>query len=195
MLPLNPTLESLYRSHVRELQGFTRRRVGTDEAEDIVQDTYLHALQSGGVASTRHARAYLYRIAANLTVDATRKARVRSRYAEARTSIEEPGEQSHDGEAEAEAVVQLHQLCALLDELPSPCRNACLLHWINDLSHSETALRLGVTVRTVERHLLKAREHLQRRAGWIRHQGDGCPVQHKGGRGSRRGAAAAAHNR
>lgn len=165
MLPLNATLESLYRSHARELRAFTRRRVGAHEAEDIVQDAYLHALQEGSVLSSRHPRAYLFRIAANLTIDATRKARVRSRYAENKTMFQISDESAHETEATIESLIELRQLCAHLDGLPLPCRNAFLLYWISDLDHSETARRLGVTVRTVERHLLKAREHLQRRVG------------------------------
>lgn len=164
MLALNAAVESLYRSHAGELKAFTRRRIGALEAEDIVQDAYLHALEQGNVASTRQPRAYLFRIAANLTIDATRKARVRSRYAGAK-AIQAPGACAHEGEATVESFVELRQLCAHLDDLPPPCRKAFLLYWIDDLDHSETARRLGVTVRTVERHLSRAREHLERRVG------------------------------
>lgn len=164
MLSLNTTLESLYRSHARELRAFTRRRVGTNEAEDIVQDAYLHALQQGSVASTRRPRAYLFRIAANLTIDATRRARVRSRYADEK-AIQSPCGGVHEGASAIENLVELRQLCQQLDDLPPPCRKAFLLYWIDDLDPSEAAQRLGVTVRTVERHLSKAREHLQRRGG------------------------------
>jgi RNA polymerase sigma factor (sigma-70 family) len=162
MFPLKAALERLYHSHAHELRAFTRRRVGAQEAEDIVQEIYLRALQEGGVASARHPRAYLYRIAANLTVDATRKAQVRARYAE-NGAMELPGAEAQENAAAIENVVELRQLCAHLDELPPPCRKAFLLCWLSDLDASEAAKRLGVTVRTVERHISKAREHLRRR--------------------------------
>jgi DNA-directed RNA polymerase specialized sigma24 family protein len=43
-------LAGLYETYARELHGFARRRVGRQEAEDIVQDTYLHLQR--GVAAT-----------------------------------------------------------------------------------------------------------------------------------------------
>jgi RNA polymerase sigma factor (sigma-70 family) len=163
MLSLNTSLESLYRIHARELRGFTRRRVGTHEAEDVVQDAYLHALQEGGIASFGHPRAYLFRIAANLTVDAKRKARVRSRYARDVALLQASNGDPCSTGSKIEHAIELGQLCRILDELPSPCRKAFILYWLNDLSHLETARRLGVTVRTIERHLSRARDHLRRR--------------------------------
>jgi RNA polymerase sigma factor (sigma-70 family) len=165
MLPLHTDLETLYRAHARKLRGFTRRRVGAQEAEDVVQEAYLHALEEGGVASSTYPRAYLFRIAANLTIDATRKAKVRLRYAESMKTLQFPIEDASRPGATIEHLVELGQLCAILGELPSPCRKAFILYWLHDLTHLETARRLGVTVRTVERHLLKAREHLRRRVG------------------------------
>jgi RNA polymerase sigma factor (sigma-70 family) len=165
MLQKNTTLESLYRLHARELRCFARRLVGAQEAEDIVQDAYLHALQRGDVLSSSYPRAYLFRIVANLTIDSLRKARVRLHCPEIQATLQILSEDIHDGEMTNENLIEFRQSCAFLDELPAPCRNAFILYWITDLSQSETAGRLGVTVRTVERHLLRAREHLQRRAG------------------------------
>ncbi|PWB82458.1 MAG: RNA polymerase subunit sigma-24 [Methylocystaceae bacterium] len=163
MVSLNTTLERLYRSHAGELRAFTRRRVGAQDAEDIVQDAYLRALQEGDVASIHCHRAYLFRIAANLTIDAARKAQVRARYADGEGNAPATTEPEQQSEAAIEAFVELRQLCAHLDELPPPCRKAFLLFWLDDLDHSETALQLGVTVRTVNRYLSRALEHLQRR--------------------------------
>ena len=47
MYAANTALAGLYETYARELHGFARRRVGRQEAEDIVQDTYLHLLQRG----------------------------------------------------------------------------------------------------------------------------------------------------
>jgi RNA polymerase sigma factor (sigma-70 family) len=165
MLQRNTTLESLYRSHLRELQRFVRRHMGIHEAEDIVQDAYLHALQKGDVVCSAHPRAYLFRIAANLMIDALRKTRVRMCCAEIQSTLHILFEEAHDGDLATESVIQLRQVCSFLDELPAPCREAFLLYWVADLDQAETAGRLGVTTRTVERHLQRAREHLQRRAG------------------------------
>src|ERR1700730_15554026 len=66
MSPGDAALADLYQGHATELNGFARRRVGRQEAEDVVQDTYLHLLQRGTAATLEPPRAYLFRIAANL---------------------------------------------------------------------------------------------------------------------------------
>jgi len=50
MYAANTALAGLYETHAGELHGLARRRVGRQEAEDIVQDTYLHLQR--GVAAT-----------------------------------------------------------------------------------------------------------------------------------------------
>ena len=69
MYGANTALAGLYETHARELQSFARRRVGRQEAEDIVQDTYLHLFQRGTAGTLERPRPCLYRIAANLAVD------------------------------------------------------------------------------------------------------------------------------
>jgi Sigma-70, region 4 len=49
---------------------------------------------------------------------------------------------------------------------PSPnCRDAFLLNRIEDLSHAEIAARLGVSVRTIDRHMARAVGHLREHFG------------------------------
>jgi RNA polymerase sigma factor (sigma-70 family) len=165
MPPLNLVVENLCRFHGRELHDFLVRRVGAQQADDIAQEAYVHALQQNDIALAREPKAYLFCIAANLAIDAKRRERVRSRYAEDEGKLHVLVGNAHSSEVAIEVSVELRQLCAFLDELSPQCRNAFFLYWINDLNHSETARRLGVTVRTVQRHLLKAHEHLRRRAG------------------------------
>jgi RNA polymerase sigma factor (sigma-70 family) len=163
MLSLNETLEHLYRSHARELKAFARRRVGPLEAEDIVQEAYVRALQEGRIASLPCQRAYLFHIAANLTVDSARKAQVRSRYAVDPANGSSSPEQAQEPESSIENYAELRRLCAHLEDLSPMCREAFLLYWVKDLDQSETARRLGVTVRTVNRYLSRAFEHLHSR--------------------------------
>ena len=59
------------------MHGFARRRVGRQEAEDVVRDAYLHFVQRGTAATLEQPRAYLIRTAANLAGDFARKAKIR----------------------------------------------------------------------------------------------------------------------
>ena len=62
--------EELYERHYRELSGFARRMSGSPElGEDLVQDTFLRALQNPGILedlTPSKQRAWLYRTLKNL---------------------------------------------------------------------------------------------------------------------------------
>ncbi|MGH6851603.1 MAG: RNA polymerase sigma factor [Methylocella sp.] len=161
MSAANAALTDLYQAHASELQGFARRRAGRQEAEDVVQDTYLHLLQRGTAATLEHPRPYLYRIAENLTVDLARKAKIRLRYAGEGCALACNAEAPQNPEAAAGGAMELRRLHAALSELPPLCRDAFLLNRIEDLTHAEIAGRLGVSVRTIDRYMVKAWEHLR----------------------------------
>ena len=57
--------------------------------------------------------------------------------------------------------MELRRLQASLSKLPPLCRDAFLLNRIEELSHAEIAARLGVSVRTIDRHIARAWEHLR----------------------------------
>ncbi|SFK12240.1 RNA polymerase sigma factor [Methylocapsa palsarum] len=156
-------LESLYQAHARELQGFARRRVGREEAEDVVQDAYLHLLQKEHFETLDHPRAFLFRIASNLSVDTLRKIKTRSRHAEFEFALQETGCCVVDPESAAENAAEVRHFQASLDELPCVCKQTFVLSRIEGFTHSEIAARLNISVRTVDRHLVKATTHLRRR--------------------------------
>lgn len=161
----NSALAGLYQSFAGELHSFARRRVGRQEADDIVQDTYLHLLQRGSAASLEHPRPYLYRTAANLSVDYARKTRVRLRYLSAETEFSFGAEGSHGPEAAGGAKLELQRIQAALDQLPQLCREAFVLNRVEGLSRAEVALRFGVSVRTIDRHVARASAHLRMALG------------------------------
>ena len=168
MSALNAALAGLYQAHATELHEFARRRVGRQEAEDVVQDTFLHLLQRGNAATLEHPRPYLFRIAANLAVDLARKTKVRLRYAGDGFALACHAEAPPSPEAAAGGAMELRRQQASLRELPPLCRDAFLLNRVEDLTHGEIAERLGVSERTIDRHIVKAWEHLRG------HFGRGC---------------------
>ncbi len=161
MSAANAALAGLYQAHATELNGFARRRVGRQEAEDVVQDAYLHLLQRGTAATLEQPRAYLFRIAANLAVDFARKARTRLRYAGEGLDFDVDAAAAADPEATAGAAMELARLRACLSKLPPACREAFLMKRIEGLTHAEIAEKLGISVRTVDRFMVRAWEHLR----------------------------------
>ncbi len=157
-------LGALYQDYAPALRRFARRRVGMQESEDMVQDIYLHALQRVDVATLDSPRAYLFRIAANLSVDAMRRDRIRSRYAEEAARDADQAERSNSGDAIA-TLMEFQKLRAALERLPPLYREILLLKRLEHLTSAEIAARVGVSVRTVERHLARANDEIRRDLG------------------------------
>jgi RNA polymerase sigma-70 factor (ECF subfamily) len=156
MYAANTAIAGLYQAYSRELHAFARRRAGRQEAEDIVQDAYLHLLQRGTAATLEHPHSYLYRTAANLAVDLARKAKVRLRHLQEETQFFCNAEGPPSPEAAAGSTLELQQLKDALSALPPICREA---FWLNRLE-GEIAKRLGISVRTIDRQMARAAAHL-----------------------------------
>jgi RNA polymerase sigma factor (sigma-70 family) len=165
MSTANAALAGLYQAHANELHGFARRRAGRQEAEDVVQDAYLHLLQRGTAGTLEHPRAYLFRIAANLAVDLARKTKIRLRYAGEGFALACNAEARASPEAAAGGAMELRRLDACLCELPPLCRDAFLLNRVEELTHAEIAGKLGVSERTIDRYMVRAWDHLREHSG------------------------------
>jgi RNA polymerase sigma factor (sigma-70 family) len=165
MSAANTALAGLYRSHAPELHGFARRRVGRQEAEDVVQDAYLHLLQRGTAATLEQPRAYLFRITANLAVDFARKAKIRLCYAGEAFELGVNAVAPANPEAATGASMELARLQASLSKLPPLCREAFLLNRVEGLTHAEIAGRFGVSVRTIDRFMVRAWTHVRSHFG------------------------------
>jgi RNA polymerase sigma factor (sigma-70 family) len=61
-----------------------------------------------------------------------------------------------DPEAHADAVGQLERLSVALEQLPEQCRRAFLLNRLEGLTHAQIATQLGVSTKTVQRHIERA---------------------------------------
>lgn len=148
--------------------GFVRRMVQSgEEAEDITQEVFIRAFQGMGRFDGRSSlRTWLFRIAYNLCVDASRK---RTRSAQ-ELSLED-GETSEtlevsDGRWNPETVVLDDELMSVVERavgtLSEKLRTVLLLHDKEELGYDELAGMLGIPVGTVKSRLFLARAHVQK---------------------------------
>ena len=146
-------LDFLFNSYGKELLAFAGQRFGSEGAEDLVQETYIRMLQHPDPESIENPRAFLYQIAANLSIDQHRKQAVRDRvhYQDIQTETPEDHLAAHQ---------ELDQLNAMLMELPELTRYAFVLHRLEGMSHNEVAIRLGISVRNSERYVARAARHI-----------------------------------
>lgn len=151
-------LSCLFAEAQDDLAAFVSRRVGAQDAADVLQDTWLKLHEHGDMGTWREPRAVLFTTAGNLAVDHWRQ---RYRHAQHFDGGEAPEVASPV--PGPEAVVgdrrQAERLVAVLDELSCECRQAFLMNRLEGMTHREIAGRLGICTRTVQRHIERALGH------------------------------------
>lgn len=153
------SLQDLFQRHERDLYASVARRVSATDAEDVVQDAYLHLLERGDLDSLREPRPYLFRTAHNRATDAWRRTHARPiEVGEPRQANGVP-DPAPGPEAVADGWLRLRSFLTALDELPEPLRHALVLNKYEGLTHAEIAARLGVSTKTVRRYLTRAVEY------------------------------------
>jgi RNA polymerase sigma factor (sigma-70 family) len=150
-------LAGLYASEQGRLRLFVKRLVGNRAtAEDLVHDAFLNLLRGTQTPEIENSRSYLTRTAKNLAIDHLRRQRARSLY----TGELGPADVPVCDQPLPDAVVQGRQelatLRAVIDRLPTKCRVVFLLSRDHGLTMRQIAERLGITEKTVEKHLMRA---------------------------------------
>ncbi|MFC4783985.1 RNA polymerase sigma factor [Nocardioides sp. MAHUQ-72] len=153
--------------HAPEILRYLTRRVGAQEAEDLLSQTFLVALERRGSfqATAQSARPWLYGIASNLLLR-RRRDEVRFLRALARIPVD-PGVTIFEeaSAARLDAAEQAAGLAARLVDLSPGDRNVLLLVAWTELSHDEIAAALEIPVGTVKSRLHRARRKLRDHIG------------------------------
>lgn len=157
MSPDRAPVQQLYRSHHSWLQGWLYRRVNDRcDAADLSQDTFVKLLTHTPPAELREPRAYLATIARRLLLNLYRRRSLERAYLEALASL--PEEEAPSAEYHAAVLEALHRVDQVLARLPAKARRAFLMSQLEGSSQEEIALSMAVSVRTVQRWLLRAYE-------------------------------------
>ena len=131
------------------------------EAEDVVQDAFLRVLQrQHELDAILDLRPWLVRIAWNLALDRTRRARPNQMddlFAASLVAADLPADQ-----ALAESG-QIKQVLRAMERLPKQERQALLLSAMDELSTVEIGAVLGRSESSVRSLLFRARAHLRQR--------------------------------
>lgn len=163
----NPAVEigRLFDDYAAPLHRYLARRIGAEQAHDLVSETFLVALDrwSGYDPARGAARSWLYGIATNLlrrfVRQEVRRLRATAR-AVARGAVAEPG---HDGRVaeRVDASVLAGRLAGALAMLADGDRDVLLLTSWAGLDSNEVAEALGIPVGTVRSRLHRVRTWLR----------------------------------
>lgn len=154
------TVEHSFLGSVPQLRGYIRKILPgaryTDDIEDIMQEVFLRAYSAKKKEKLAFARAYLFRIARNVSFD---------RYKNLKKNLEVVVEDFvldrviDDVGSQEDILIERERLKSLNDamaSLPPKCRTAFFLRHFEGLSHREIAKAMAISTSTVEKHLAKA---------------------------------------
>lgn len=156
-----------YRRHYPALLSFVRRRVTSDsEAADIAQEAYLRVLRYRNEQDVAALKSLLFQIALNLLSDQARRARTEHRTGQVPIEDELPVFADEPSQYRQVAGTQmLRRALAAVGNLPRKCREVFVLRRLHGLSLQQTADRLGITTKAVERHMTRAIRECRQKVG------------------------------
>jgi len=151
-------LHVLYSEHNGWLKSWLRTRIGnTSDAADLAQDTFVRLLASRDVGKIREPRSYLSTIARALMIDKFRRRALEQAYLEALALRAEPLDISP--ETRLMILETLVAIDTTLDGLGARTRQIFLAVQLEGLSYVAIAERMGVSVTTVKKHVIRAMTH------------------------------------
>lgn len=150
-------LTELYRQRHKSLERYLRRFLGNgDDAADASQEAFLRAYAAEIGNATPMSEALLYTVARNLALTELRKRTFR-----ATDTMEDMSDlHLHDPSGGPEAHLERQQMIAAvelaMDRMAPKCLEVFRLRKIEDASHAAIAKQLGISTKTVERHMTQA---------------------------------------
>lgn len=146
--------------YYQELVYYVQKMIGDkDKAKDVVQESYTRILDAKIVTPIENQRAFLYKLARNIVFDLSRREKHSAsiEYEEEIYSIpkEEQPEEKLLEENQQELLFQI------LETIPPKNAQAFVLHVFEGLSRKEIALKMGISVAAVEKHIIRASEKIK----------------------------------
>jgi RNA polymerase sigma-70 factor (ECF subfamily) len=152
---------------------FMRRTGSAQEAEDLTQETFTRLIGSNTFDQAEEARAFVFRVASNLLRDRARSAARLRRYPTtlidtvAGNDFEPRLVEGLDPERVLIAKEDLAEVLACLNELGERTKNIFVLFRLEGMKQKAIAAIYGISVSTVEKHVMAAVLHLAKRFGSI----------------------------
>ena len=179
-------------AHERALMHYLQRCwPHRDELHDLRQEIYVRIYEAAARSRPTAPKAFLFATARHLMADRARRGKV--------VSIEPVGDFDPSNVYLIDEVSPerwtgtrqaLRRLVEALDRLPGRCREVVWLRRVEELSQNEVAQRLGISGRTVEKHLAKGMrliaDHLYGGGPLprpARRRGEGAGMEHEHGHG------------
>lgn len=144
---------NLFLGNKSDLLRYLTRKVGPDEAPDLLQEIFVRALRHERFSIVADPAAFLKQIAVNLARDFARRRRTERNYIQF-------GDDHFDvpsDDARPEDLIDYERKARLLEAaietMPPKCREVFKLHIHNNVSFHDIARELQISDRMVRKHL------------------------------------------
>ena len=143
---------AIYSRYSGWLKARLVRRYGLQDAEDLLQETWLRLAPYQNAQEIRHPQALLMRIASNLAADRAARRNHRSRQA---ADVSQSHGWGYELPTQADEVL----VRQLVLSLPVPLRDVFVLSRFGGLTNTQIGEQLGISPKTVEWRMTKALAH------------------------------------
>ncbi|OCA76938.1 hypothetical protein BBI01_00285 [Chryseobacterium artocarpi] len=162
----NNDWQKIYSEYSPKLLGICRRYIqDTHAAEDIIQDSFITAIQNAHqLKDEKMLFAWLKKIVVNNALQHLRKSSKETFITEEPSEIPETSFVMNNNEEKKHVLTYdftQEELLSSIDSLPHHHKSVFNLYFIENYSHSEIASQLGITVNTSKSHLLRAKKAIQ----------------------------------
>ena len=148
--------ETIFRTYYERLCNYANTILNDmDEAEEMVQGAFLTVWEKHDTLEIHTSvKSYLYRAVHNSCLNRVKHFKVRKTYGD---SVKNQTELLHDDASQDLIGSELDAIVAnAIDSLPDQCRLVFKLSRFENLTYAEIAEQLGISVKTVENHMVKA---------------------------------------
>jgi RNA polymerase sigma factor (sigma-70 family) len=146
------------------LNGYFRRQGIVEDAEDLVQEVFIRLAQSYARMRWDNPDGYVFTIASNILIDYRRKGSSRGfgQHDELSNELASLGENPENSLLNRD---RIRQVVEALKSLHPNCYHSFILHRFENMPQTEIAKRLGLSVSTIEKHIMTALNHLNKILG------------------------------
>lgn len=163
------TFSKIYLVYFPKMVRFAREYVvSTEDAENIVQDIFMYLWEHRDMLdSLTNLNAFLFTLAKNRCIDFYRHKTFIDSKKESLDNL-----QDRERKLKMEALMQFDEniftekeieslLVKAIEHLPEKCRQVFILSRMNGLKHEEIAIKLNISVHTVQNHIVAALRKLK----------------------------------
>ncbi|MFC3077672.1 RNA polymerase sigma factor [Phenylobacterium terrae] len=143
------------------LARYFRRRVPDPaEVDDLVQDVFARIAARDSAEPIGHLGGFVFQVAANVLADRGRRRFSRKADAHVPFEPDRHGDEDFDPYRLLAGKEDLRLAVEALLELPPRTRTIFVLHRLEGRKTREIATQLGISVSAVEKHMIRAMQHL-----------------------------------